>query len=87
MNTKLKKNTPLSSTLSIRVNSETKSKLETSALQQQRSTSFIATEAIEQYLALQEWQDARIRSALDSANRGEGMIPHADIVSWVATLK
>ncbi len=87
MNTKSKTSSSLSSTLTIRVDETMKSKLEASALQQQRSSSFIATEAIAQYLALQEWQDARVREAMAAADKGEGMIPHADIVSWIATLK
>jgi predicted transcriptional regulator len=87
MTTKLKKNSSLSSTLTIRVDEEMKNKLEASAKQQQRSKSFIASEAIAGYLALQEWQDARVRAALKSALKGEGLTPHAEVVSWIATLK
>jgi predicted transcriptional regulator len=87
MQTQVKNKTSLSTTLTIRVDAEMKDKLEASAQQQQRSKSFIASEAIAGYLALQEWQDARVRTALKSALKGEGLIPHADVVSWIATLK
>jgi predicted transcriptional regulator len=40
----------------------------------------------EQLLELQKWQDARVREAMASADRGEGMIPHSEIVAWIATL-
>lgn len=86
MNTKSKKNTPLSSTLTIRVDEAMKNKLEASALQQQRSKSFIASEAISSYLALQEWQDARVREAMAAADRGEGKSTE-EVLAWLATLK
>lgn len=86
MNTKLKNSASLSSTLTIRVNQKMKEQLEVVAQNQQRSKSFVASEAIASYLALQEWQDARVRSAIDAADRGEG-ISTDEMLSWVATLK
>ena len=82
MQTEQKKTT----TLTIRVNAQMKDKLAASAKQQQRSASFIASEAISEYLALQEWQDARVRAAIASADKGEG-ISTDEMLAWVATLK
>jgi predicted transcriptional regulator len=38
-----------------------------------------------QRLKLEKWQDARVREAMTSADRGEG-IPHAEVSKWVASL-
>lgn len=35
--------------------------------------------------ALRDWQDAGVKEALASLDRGEG-IPHSDIKSWAASL-
>ena len=51
-------------TLSVRVDQSTKDQLEASAKRTQRSMSFLAAAAIEEYLAVQEFQKARIRDAL-----------------------
>jgi predicted transcriptional regulator len=86
MQTTSQKATSLSTTLTIRVDKKMKDKLASSAKQQQRSASFIVSEAISGYLALQEWQDARVREAIASADRGEG-ISSEEVLAWVATLK
>ena len=51
-------------TLSVRVDQSTKDQLEASAKRTQRSMSFLAAAAIEEYLAVQEFQKARTRDAL-----------------------
>jgi len=71
-----------STTITIRVDRSVKERLEAVAQRTKRSKSFIAGEAIEEYLAVQEWQDARIQEALASVERGE-VIAHDDIVEWV----
>ena len=50
-----------------------------------RSQSFLAAEAIEEFVSVQEWQIAGIHDALASLDRGEG-IAHENMKAWVATL-
>lgn len=71
-------------TLTIRVDKTMKERLERAARQQRRSKAFVAVEAIEEYLSVQEWQEARIRQALASADGGQG-VPHERVREWVET--
>jgi len=49
-----------------------------------RSRSFLAVEAINEYLNANEWQVAGIRQAIASLDRGEG-VPHERVKDWVAS--
>ncbi len=69
-------------TLTIRIDQDTKERLESAAKNQKRSKAFLANEAIKEYLAVQEWQEQRIRDAIASADRGEG-VPHNRVLEWV----
>lgn len=69
-------------TLTIRVDRSMKERLERAARQQRRSKAFVAVEAIEEYLSVQEWQEGRIREALAAADRGEG-VAHERVREWV----
>ena len=69
-------------TLSIRIDQDIKDRLEVAAKHQKRSKAFLANEAIKEYLAVQEWQEQRIRDAIASADRGEG-VPHNNVLAWV----
>lgn len=69
-------------TLTVRVDQSTKDRLDAAAKETQRSKSFLAAQAIEEYLAVQEWQKARVREALSSAERGE-VIAHQDVMKWI----
>ena len=69
-------------TLTVRVDRSTKERLEAVARETRRSKSFLAGEAIEEYLAVQEWQKARIHEALSSVERGE-VIAHKDVMTWI----
>jgi predicted transcriptional regulator len=71
-----------SDTLSIRVNSTAKKRLERLAKSTGRSRSFLAAEAINEYLAVNEWQVSGIKQAIMSLDRGEG-VGHADVKAWV----
>jgi predicted transcriptional regulator len=64
--------------MTIRLDSETKNKLEQLAKATARSKSFLATEAIRDYIEVNEWQIQAIREGLRQADEGE-LIPHADI--------
>jgi RHH-type transcriptional regulator, rel operon repressor / antitoxin RelB len=76
--------TPDTTTLTMRVRSALKKRLEKLARSTGRSRSFLATEAISAYLDTNEWQVAGIKAALDSLDRGKG-IPHQRVKEWIAS--
>ena len=71
-----------STTLTIRVDAEIKHRLDQLAKQQRRSKSFVAVEAIGEYLAIQEAQIAGIHAAIAELNSGEA-IAHDHVRAWV----
>jgi len=73
-----------SATFTVRVDSGVKKRLERLAKSTGRSRSFLAAEAINDYLEVNEWQVAGIKRAIASLDRGEG-IPHDSVKDWVAS--
>jgi RHH-type rel operon transcriptional repressor/antitoxin RelB len=73
-----------SSTFTVRVNAAAKKRLERLAKSTGRSRSFLAAEAINEYLDVNEWQVAGIKRAIASIDQGKG-IPHAEVKDWVAS--
>ena len=71
-----------STTVSVRINSALKKRLEKLAKSTGRSRSFVAAEAINEYVDLNEWQVAGIQRAMASLDRGGG-IPHERVKEWV----
>lgn len=71
-----------SETLTIRVEAADKERLDALAESTGRSRSFLASEAISEYLRVNEWQVAGIRQAMGSLDRGES-IDHAEVKDWV----
>ena len=69
-------------TFTVRVDAAAKKRLERLAKSTGRSRSFLAAEAINDYLAVNEWQVAGIKRAITSLDRGEG-IPHERVKAWV----
>ncbi|MDT8452928.1 MAG: ribbon-helix-helix protein, CopG family [Gammaproteobacteria bacterium] len=57
-----------SSTMTIRMESELKERLDKLAQVTRRSKSFLAAEAVREYLALNDWQIQEINAALTEAN-------------------
>lgn len=57
--------------VSIRLSPRTKKDLDRVAKSQRRSRSFVAEEAIREYLSVNDWQVSRIKEAIESADRGE----------------
>ena len=68
----------MSTTMTIRLEDDTKDRLDKLADATQRSRSFLASEAIREYIELNEWQIGEIRQAVEEANRGE-FAPEADV--------
>jgi RHH-type transcriptional regulator, rel operon repressor / antitoxin RelB len=71
-------------TVSVRLARSTKARLQQLAKSTGRSRAFLAAEAIEEYLNINEWQVAGILGAIASLDRGKG-IPHQRVKEWVAS--
>jgi RHH-type rel operon transcriptional repressor/antitoxin RelB len=61
----------MSDILTLRLDPKLKKQLEKLAEATQRSKSFLAAEAIREYLALNDWQISEIKKAIQEADRGE----------------
>ena len=71
-----------STTFTVRVDAAAKKRLEKLAKNTGRSRSFLAAEAINEYLDVNEWQVAGVKKAMASLDRGEG-VPHDRVKDWV----
>lgn len=60
-----------SAVLTLRLNVDTKNKLDQLANATHRSKSFLAAEAISRYLELEAWQIAEIELSIKEANMGD----------------
>jgi predicted transcriptional regulator len=61
----------MSTTMTIRIEDDVKDRLDRLAESTQRSKSFLAAEAIREYIANNEWQVAEIQTALKEADAGD----------------
>ena len=71
-----------STTVTVRVESAVKKRLEKLAKNTGRTRSYLAAEALNAYLDVNEWQVAGIKEAMELLDRGEG-IPHSEVRKWV----
>ena len=71
-----------STTFTVRVGAEVKKRLEKLARSTGRTRSFLAAEALNEYLDVNEWQVAGVKRAIASFDRGQG-VPHKDVKGWV----
>jgi len=62
---------PESSVLTLRLNPRLKKQLERLSKAMNRTRSFVAAEAIREYVALNEWQIEEVKKALAEADRSE----------------
>jgi RHH-type rel operon transcriptional repressor/antitoxin RelB len=74
-----------STVLSVRIDKSVKERLAKLAASTKRSQSFLAAEAIEEFVEVQEWQIAGITEALDALDRGES-VPHYRVKAWAESL-
>lgn len=73
-----------STTITIRIEEETKNKLEYLAKATKRTKSFIAAEAIREYLSGNEWQTIEIEKAVGKADSGNAKFyPNEEVVDWL----
>ena len=75
-------------TVTIRVDAETKQRLDELAKATERTRSYLAAEAIRQYLELNEWQIREIQQAVAEADvaKPEEWIPHGEVMRKMKTL-
>ena len=71
-----------SETLSIRLDSKTKKRLEALASRSKRSKSFLAAEAIAAYVEAEEWQLAEISAGIKELDRRES-VSHQRVSTWL----
>ncbi|MFA7097905.1 MAG: CopG family ribbon-helix-helix protein [Gammaproteobacteria bacterium] len=71
-------------TISLRIDAELGERLERLANETRRTKSFLAVEAIREYVELQEWQILGIRDAMARADAGE-LVGHEQVESWLKT--
>jgi RHH-type transcriptional regulator, rel operon repressor / antitoxin RelB len=73
-----------STTFTVRVDTVAKKRLEKLARSTGRSRSFLAAEAINEYLDVNEWQVTGIKRAIASFDRGQG-VRHVRVKAWVTS--
>ena len=72
----------MSTTLSVRLDSDTKNRLEALAKRARRSKSFLAAEAIAAFVEAESWQLDEIQTGLKELDEGRG-VPHKDVAKWL----
>jgi RHH-type rel operon transcriptional repressor/antitoxin RelB len=76
---------PDSTTITVRIDKSVKKRLEAAAARVRRSKSFLAAEAIEEYLAVHDWQVEAIEKGIAAADRGE-TVAHEKVEAWAKSL-
>ena len=72
----------MTETVSIRLDTETKKRLDALAHRTKRSKSFLAAEAITRYVEAEEWQLGEIQTGLEELAEG-GSVSHEKVSKWL----
>jgi predicted transcriptional regulator len=72
----------MTTTLSVRLHTETKKQLEALAKRARRSKSFLAAEAIAAFVEAESWQLDEIHAGLKDLDQGRA-VAHADVSKWL----
>jgi predicted transcriptional regulator len=72
----------MTTTLSVRIDVDTKRRLEALARRARRSKSFLAAEAISAFVEEESWQLDEIHAGLEELDRGRG-VAHKDVSNWL----
>ena len=72
----------MTETLSIRINGETKKRLDALSKRSKRSKSFLAAEAIAAYVEAEEWQLGEIQAGIAELDSGQG-VSHERVTKWL----
>jgi len=74
----------MTETLSVRIDAETKKRLDALSKRSRRSKSFLAAEAITAYVASEEWQLGEIHKGLADLESGK-TVGHETVSRWLKT--
>jgi len=74
----------MSETLSIRIDTETKKRLDALSKRSGRSKSFLAAEAIAAYVDVEEWQLGEIQQGIAELESGK-QVSHDRVTKWLST--
>jgi RHH-type rel operon transcriptional repressor/antitoxin RelB len=72
----------MTETLSIRIDSETKKRLDALSKRSKRSKSFLAAEAIAAFVASEEWQLGEIQAGIAELDSGQ-TVSHEKVTKWL----
>lgn len=72
----------MTTTLSVRLEVETKKRLEALARRSRRSTSFLASEAITAFVETESWQLSQIQTGLEELDNGQS-VEHTGVAAWL----
>lgn len=72
----------MTATLSVRLDAETKKRLEALAKRARRSKSFLAAEAIAAFVEAESWQLDEMRAGLNELDGGRG-VAHREVSTWL----
>jgi RHH-type rel operon transcriptional repressor/antitoxin RelB len=72
----------MTTTLSVRIDRDTKTQLEALAKRSRRSKSFLAAEAIAAYVEAESWQLDEIHAGLQDLDKGR-VVAHRDVSKWL----
>ncbi|MBI5634121.1 MAG: ribbon-helix-helix protein, CopG family [Nitrospirae bacterium] len=74
----------MSTTFSVRLDDDTKERLEHLSKEVGRAKTHLCAEAIKEYIDINEWQIAEIKKAVEAADKPDAkFIPHKDIEAWL----
>jgi predicted transcriptional regulator len=74
----------MSTTLSIRIDVDTKKRLEALAKRARRSKSFLAAEAIAAFVEVESWQLDETQTGLEQLDAGRG-VAHKNVANWLGS--
>jgi len=74
----------MTETLSIRIDSETKRRLDALSKRSQRSKSFLAAEAIAAYVEAEEWQLGEVQAGVAELDSGQ-QVNHEKVAKWLSS--
>lgn len=72
----------MTTTLSVRINTDTKRQLEALAKRARRSKSFLAAEAIAAFVEAESWQLDEIQAGITELEEGRG-VSHTEVSTWL----
>jgi RHH-type rel operon transcriptional repressor/antitoxin RelB len=72
----------MTTTLSVRIRTDTKKQLDALAKRARRSKSFLAAEAITAFVEAESWQLDEIQAAVEELDAGRG-VPHKEVAAWL----